>query len=190
MSFPLRPIASSSRLLARRSYASAPSSNNPHLLAPQDTRVDVIRQSLYPSNAHSPTSASPTGAYHSQHLERLTHVIHSEEVYETIERAFRLFQRRARERRDEALKAQMAAMVEACEELDTMTKDANRYLYERAMARPSLSAGRTEDRGRKQSQESKFLEGRIPGLIPRESWVPVESRGKGWNYGWRRPSKD
>jgi large subunit ribosomal protein L40 len=82
-------------------------------------------------------------------------------------------------------------MVEACDELERMTSEGGypRAVYERAMARPAQSAG-GEDRGRKVSQESKFKEARMEGLVPREAWVPTETRGKAWNYGWKRPGSD
>lgn len=167
-------------------YASQSGGQNPHLALPSDTRTDTIRQTLYPPNAHIPSSASPTGAYHPQYAERVEAVIVDSEAHETIERAWKLFQREKRESQSTILTAKFNAMKEACEELDKVTEGTERrYVFERAMARPSYSPPE-EIRGKKGS-EARFLETRLEGMVPREAWVPVESRGKGWNYEWKRP---
>ncbi|RSH88992.1 hypothetical protein EHS25_002654 [Saitozyma podzolica] len=185
---------SSSRLPAlARGYA-APPSQNPHLVVPADSRTDVLRGVLYPRDAYSPSSASPSGAHHPAHLDRLRAVLPSEEAHETIERAWRLFQREKRARRTISLEAKFKAMEEACDELEKMTRSATeggegkapRYLYDRAMARARQTT--TEGaKGKKATAESRWLEARIEGLVPREAWVPTETRGKGWKYDWTRP---
>jgi large subunit ribosomal protein L40 len=85
-------------------------------------------------------------------------------------------------------------MEEACDELEKMTRSATeggegkapRYLYDRAMARARQTP--TEGaKGKKATAESRWLEARIEGLVPREAWVPTETRGKGWKYDWTRP---
>jgi large subunit ribosomal protein L40 len=110
------------------------------------------------------------------------------EAHETIERAWKLFQREKRAKHAAALEAKLAAMVDACEELDRVTNGeggAGRHVFERAMARASFSPPE-EIKGKKGS-EARFLEVRLEGMWPRESWVPTETRGKGWNYEWKRP---
>ena len=37
--------------------------------------------------------------------------------------------------------------------------------------------------------EKKALEGRLPGLFPRELRLPTDTPSRdGWNYGWKAPS--
>lgn len=109
------------------------------------------------------------------------------EAHETIERAWKLFQREKRAKHAAALEAKLAAMVDACEELDRVTsgEGAGRHVFERAMARASFSP--PENIKGKKGSEARFLEVRLEGMWPRESWVPTETRGKGWNYEWKRP---
>lgn len=182
-----------------RPYASAP--QNPNVYVPSDTRIETIRRTLYPANSFTPNSASPTGSHHPQHLERLKVAIPSVEVYETIERAYKLFQREKRKKKESELSAKMESMRKACDELDRMTGGdgsggveegkglMGRAVYERAMARPAQSSLQGLTRSGKPTPESRFREARIQGLIPREAWVPTETRGKGWNYGWQRPGQ-
>jgi large subunit ribosomal protein L40 len=121
-------------------------------------------------------------------------VLPSAEAYETIERAWLLFQREKRVAKTRALEAKYKAMEEACDELDRMTSRveeggegaAPRFLYDRAMARPSQFPVESA-KGKKAGAESRWLEARIEGMVPREAWVPTETRGKGWNYDWKRP---
>lgn len=182
-------LASSSRLVIRCASSSA---QNPHLTVPSDSRTDTIRQTLYPPSSPNPASSSPTGTYRPQHAERVEAVISSAEAHETIERAWRLFQREKRKEKETILTAKFNAMVDACEELDRVTAAEEggggrypRYIYDRAMAKPSFAAPE-EARGKKGS-EGRWLEARLEGMVPREQWVPTETRGKGWNYGWKRP---
>lgn len=188
-----QPLASCSR---RRAYASAPSTN-PHLAVPADTRTETIRRTLYPADAYSPNSASPTGSYHPDHKRRLQHLIPDPEVYETIDRARKLHVRIKRDEKKKELEVKLRAMQEACDELDRMTSIEGglaRSVYDRAMSRPSLRGEKVEipagtGGGRKETPESRFAAARIEGLVPREMWVPTETRGKGWNYDWTRPGK-
>lgn len=114
-------------------------------------------------------------------------MIGNAEAHETIERAWRLFQREKRESQREALTAKYDAMVEACNELDAVTAggDIPRAVFDRAVARPS---GFSEEAKGKKGPEARWLEARIDGMVPREAWVPTETRGKGWNYDWKRPA--
>lgn len=161
-----------------RGYAAG---QNPHLVLPSDSRTDVIRQTLYPADASS--SSSPTGVHHPQHAERIRTVVQTAESHETIERAWLLFQREKRARHSAALNAKYNAMVQACTELDQATRDTPlRSVYDRAMAKPSP----VQVKGK--GPEARWLEARIEGLVPREAWVPTETRGKGWNYDWKRPA--
>lgn len=174
-------------------HASGPSSGqNPHLVTPSDSRTDTIRQVLYPPNSPYPSSSSPTGEYQPQHAERLQAVVGDAEAHETIERAWKLFQRQKREAHRRSLQAKLDAMTEACRELDEITGSGSkegkypRTIYDKAMARPT---GRpAEDPRGKKGAEARWLEARIDGLVPREAWVPTDTRGKGWNYKWKRPS--
>ncbi|KAK6909830.1 hypothetical protein I204_04745 [Kwoniella mangroviensis CBS 8886] len=189
-----------------RTYAvksSSSSSGNPALHVPTDSRSNLLRQVLYPLDSYSPTSSSPTGTYHPDHLNRLQAVIPSEEVHETIERAWQLHQRNLRQTRQKVLDAKFKAMVEACNELEAITDPSNggvestegkggqyhRRIYEIATSTTHQAERTAEERSQKgkKSVEQRWKETRIPGLFPRESWVPVESKGKGWEYDWVRP---
>ncbi|WWC61932.1 mitochondrial 54S ribosomal protein mL40 [Kwoniella dejecticola CBS 10117] len=195
----LRPIA--------RSYATKSTSSsgpgNPTLHVPTDSRSEVLKQVLYPTDSYSPTSSSPTGTYHHDHLNRLQHVVPSAEVHETIERAWQLYQRNLRTQRQRALRAKFDSMVAACDELERITNPANggvesaegkgglyhRRVYEIATSETKQAERKGDERHPKgkKSVEQRWKETRIEGLVPREAWVPVESRGKGWDYTWRRP---
>ena len=91
--------------------------------------------------------------------------------------------------------AKFAAMEDACDELDRLTQGSeggeegkyDRMVYDRAMARANPYALERMT-GRRATPESRWREARLDGLVPREAWVPTETRGKGWDYGWRRPS--
>ncbi|KAK8864645.1 hypothetical protein IAR55_001895 [Kwoniella newhampshirensis] len=197
----LRPLASSARAASRRGYAAKPAATNPNLVQPSDSRSDLLRSTLYPADSYAPTSSSPTGSYHPDHLARLQAVIPSAEAYETIERAWLLYQRELRTGRQNALNAKYKAMVEACDELEKITNPANggaesrdgkggqyhRHVYEWATADVRQAERRGEQTRGKKTVEQRWKETRVDGLVPRESWVPVESRGKGWDYGWTRP---
>lgn len=94
------------------------------------------------------------------------------------------------------LAAKLKAMQEACEELDRLTTEGgmSRTVYDRAMSRPTLKGEKVEvvqssGGGRKETPESRWAAARIEGLVPREMWVPTETRGKGWKYDWTRPGK-
>ena len=165
-----------------------------------DSRLEIIRRSLYPTDSYDPKSSSPTGAYHPQHYQRVSSVIHSPEVYETIERAFKLFQRRNRESKRLELISKYNAMESACDELDQITRIPNgneqgegeggmydRMVYDKAMLRPNPYKLERMI-GRRATPESRWKEARLDGLIPREIWIPTETRGKGWDYDWKRPS--
>lgn len=210
-------VASSSRHIAAPSMiVRSATTGNPHLQNPSDARLDLLRRTLYPSDAHSPSSPSPTGAYSPNHLEKLKTVLPSAEAHETIERAWQLYQRDRREQRARKLEAQFESMKAACDELERITstpppsepspsasEDGSsaiakpgkpqypRYLYDRAMSRlPLFPVETPKVRGAKAGPESRWQEARIEGLVPREAWVPTETRGKGWNYGWKRPGQD
>ncbi len=80
-------------------------------------------------------------------------------------------------------------MEEACDELDQLTRDGkvDRVVYDRAMAKPNPYVLERVT-GRRVTPESRWKEARLEGLVPREVWVSTETRGKGWDYGWKRPS--
>lgn len=194
MSRALRPssFASSSRKFlspVTRTYAARarPAASE----GQSDNRTEIIRRSLYPTDSFSPKSAAPTGSHHPQHLERIQAIVHSPEVYETIERAWKLYQRQKREAKKRELSAKYAAMEEACDELESLTKEEggkyDRMVYDRAMAKTNPYAGERLV-GRRATPESRWKEARLDGLVPREAWVPTETRGKGWDYAWKRPS--
>ena len=171
-----------------RTYATRPSASD----TSTDSRTETIRRSLYPPNTFSPQSASPTGAHHAQSLSRVAAVLHSPEVYETSERAWKLYLRHRRDRKRRELTAKFGAMEDACDALDEVTREEGGYerlVYTRAMARPDPYA-EEKVTGRSSTPGSRWREARLDGLVPREAWVPTETRGKGWDYEWKRPSMD
>ncbi|WVO18362.1 hypothetical protein L204_106077 [Cryptococcus depauperatus] len=202
MFFSLRPLALSARPILRRGYA-ASAGGNPHLTHPTDSRSQQLREMLYPSDSYSPTSSTPTGTYHPDYLERLQTVVPSAEAYETIERAWQLYQRERREARKVALNAKYQSMVRACDELEQITNPANggpenaegkgalyhRLVYDESVAQARQAQKKGEQPKGRKTSEQKWLDSRAQGLVPRESWIPVENRGKGWDYDWQRPSK-
>lgn len=114
-------------------------------------------------------------------------------MYETVERAYKLFQRHKRAKRHGELKEKFKAMEEACDELDRITlgkekggEGYDRSIYIQAVKRPDPYA-KPKPVGKRISSEEVWKEARIEGLMPREIWVPTETRGKGWNYDWKRP---
>jgi large subunit ribosomal protein L40 len=168
---------------------------------PTEGKMELIRASLYPKDGVAPTSASPIGARHADYERRIRAAAPSAEAHETIERAWNLFRRDARAARAAAIGAKYSAMVDACAELDALTRGPGgvgdgalpRAVYDRAMVRMAhasaayAAAKQGIAQGKKKTTESRWLEARPEGIVPREAWVPVESRGKGWNYEWTRP---
>ena len=125
-------------------------------------------------------------------------------------------QREKRDQRQKSLGIKLQAMKDACEELDKLTGGTSgtneassssnagaveevkgglsRTVYDRAMSRPTLKGEKVDlptgtSGGKKETPESRWAAARIEGLVPREMWVPTETRGKGWNYDWTRPGK-
>jgi large subunit ribosomal protein L40 len=158
-----------------------------------DVRADVLRATLYPSDGVNPNSSSPIGARHTKYAERLAHILPSVDAHETIERAWALYRRRQRDARERALSAKFDAMADACAELESVSVGEHKALYDRAMVRmahgaaANVAAAQGVAQGRKKTPESRWKEARPEGLVPREAWVPTETRGKGWNYEWTRP---
>lgn len=185
-------LASSSRNTLPR-LARAASTGGPPVAhaAPNDSKLDMIRATLYPAEGVQPNSASPLGTRHAKYADRLRQILPSEEAHETVERAWALYRRHERAARDRKLRAKYNAMVEACEELDKLTQNGDRSVYDRAMVRMNHGVAAqqivTAHMGQKKSLRSQWAEARPAGLVPREAWVPTETRGKGWNYAWKRP---
>jgi large subunit ribosomal protein L40 len=85
-------------------------------------------------------------------------------------------------------------MAKACDELERLTRRGeeggeglwSRTLYDAAMAKVNPYK---EERitGRKSTPYSRWKEGRLDGLIPREAVIPCDSKGRGWNYEWKQP---
>ncbi|WWC69954.1 mitochondrial 54S ribosomal protein mL40 [Kwoniella pini CBS 10737] len=191
-----RPILSRVISPLVRNYATkSTTTGNPTLNIPTDSRSEILKQVLYPIDSYSPNSSSPTGTYHHDHLNRIQNVIPSKEIHETIERAFQLYQRNLRIKRKNSLKIKFNEMLKACNELELITNKENdlyhRRIYEIAISENKQSERKGDEslknqKGKK-TIEQRWKETRIKGLIPREAWIPVESRGKGWDYDWRRP---
>lgn len=153
-------------------------------------------------------ASSPTGTYHPQMLDRLTHILlpspdadpaRAKETHETITRAHLLSKRLDRESRDRSLRAKEVSLQRACDALRALSEGSSdktvKRLYEAAMYRPdarnrnSASPAPEVGEGKKLSlAERKYYEARIEGLFPREMKVPRDTwpNGERWDYGWKR----
>ncbi|BEJ02167.1 hypothetical protein CcaverHIS631_0608490 [Cutaneotrichosporon cavernicola] len=155
---------------------------------PTEGKMEVIRASLYPKDGVAPTSASPIGARHVDYERRIRAAAPSAEAHETIERAWNLHRRDARASRSAAISAKYDAMVDACTELDALTRGPAeeglgvigegvlpRALYDRAMIRVAhanaayAAAEQGMAQGKKKTTESRWLESRPEGIVPREA---------------------
>jgi large subunit ribosomal protein L40 len=171
----IRPI------IQRRAYAVAASSPKDRDSTAGDSRLDIIRKTLYPVGGVD-TGSSPTGTYHADHQARLAHVLGSNpEVHETIERAWKTHQRQVRESRKSALEAKHAEMVRACEAL----KQCDERLYAQAMVKPDIRKSSSSapldpqpEGGKTSLAEKRKKAARIEGLFPREWPVARETWGK------------
>lgn len=163
-----------------------------------DSRVQIMQRVLYPPDAYNPSSPAPTGSYPPQHVEKLHAVIQHPEVQETIERAWKVYRRRQRLGEERSLQARFTAMQEACAELDRITapgEDGQRSLYDRqiydaATRMPNAYKEQRYAQDKRASALAKWKDARVAGLLPREIWVPTETKGSAWKYDWQRPSDD
>lgn len=153
-------------------------------------------------------ASSPTGTYHPQMLDRLTHVLlpipnadpaRAKETHETITRAHLVSKRMERESRERALRAKEASLKRACDALRAISESSSdrsvKRLYEAAMYQPdvrnknSASPAPEVEEGKKLSlAERKYYDARIEGVFPREMKVPRDTwpNGERWDYGWKR----
>jgi large subunit ribosomal protein L40 len=86
-----------------------------------------------------------------------------------------------------AITMPVKAKAEAGEEGKSQGERYDREIYVKAVKRPDPYLA-PKPYGRRISPEQRWKEARIEGLVPRETWVPTETRGKGWNYDWQRPA--
>ena len=179
-------------LTQRRAYAVAATSAKDRDSTAGDSRLDIIRKTLYPIGGVD-TASSPTGTYQPDHQARLAHVLGSNpEVHETIERAWKTHQRSLRESRQAALAAKHAEMVRACEAL----KQADERLYAQAMVKPDIRKSSSSapldpqpEGGKTSLAEKRRKAARIEGLFPREWPVARETWGKEKWYAGEQPGK-
>lgn len=154
-----------------------------------DPRLDIIRQTLYPSNIRN--RPSPTGTWRPDVAKRLQRAIPSVQTHETIERAWLLHKRHIRRGRQGELERKFRCMEEAMETLHRVAPD----LWK--------EANKSEDpNGRSEKEqeiakslrgpERKAFESRIRGLFPRELRIPTDTPPtSGWKYDYTplvRPS--
>ena len=184
--------SSSSTLPSIRCYASKPSGGAGRIIAP-DQRMDNLREILYPPNSHLPKSPAPSGSHHKDHLARIQKLVPNPEVYETIERAHKLFKRHEKRIKTDELRVKFLSMEKACDDLHEITipkqgvEQYNRKIYITAARKPDPWI-KPKPTGRRISPLEIWKEARIDGLMPREVWIPTETRGTGWNYDWKLPS--
>ncbi|GMK57878.1 hypothetical protein CspeluHIS016_0407120 [Cutaneotrichosporon spelunceum] len=164
---------------------------------PTEGKMEVIRASLYPKGGVAPTSASPIGARHTDYERRIRAAAPSAEAHETIERAWNLYRRDARSARAAAINAKYDAMYAACAELDALTRGPAedglgevgegvlpRAVYDRAMVRVAhanaayAAAKQGIAQGKKKTTESRWLESRPEGIVPRGRGGTMGGRGR------------
>ena len=176
-----------------------------------DTAAEASQHRVFVTALHETSkthASSPTGTYHPQMLDRLTHIllptpdadpVRAKETHETITRAHLVSKRTDRESRDRALRAKEASLKRACDALRELSETSSdrsvKRLYEAAMYRPDArnktSASPTPEvaEGKKLSlAERKYYDARIEGMFPREMKVPRDTwpNGDRWDYGWKR----
>lgn len=182
-------------ILQRRTYAIASGSSAPkdRDSTAGDSRLDVIRKTLYPPSlapgANEGNPSSPTGTYHPDAQARLAHVLEGgEAVHETIGRAWLSHQRALREQRQAALERKSESIRRACDAL----KAVDARLYAAAMVKPdirkssaSMPLKQQPEGGKTSLAEKRWKASRIEGLVPRELGVPRETwGGEKWRYEW------
>lgn len=150
---------------------------------------------------------SPTGVYHPQVLDRLTHILvpvanadarRADETYRTITRAHQLVKEEAEKKRQTTLSSKYSSLTRACEALRQVSQNTSdpvvKSLYEKATYKPdprnkaTASPLPVELQGRKMNlAERTYYEARIEGLFPREFKVPTETwpTGQKWKYDWK-----
>lgn len=161
-----------------------------------DARTQLMRRVLYPPDAYSPRSASPTGTYPPKYLDKLQATIPHPEVHETIESAWRIYKRGQRLEKEQSMQARFQAMENACDELYRISRKGpngepalvDQQVYEHAVARPNANKEPKHATDRKASEFAKWKDSRVDGLMPREIWVPPETKGSAWKYDWQRPA--
>lgn len=108
--------------------------------------------------------ATARRAHELERIEALNKAIPNVEVHETIMRAWQLHQRKARETRESEMNARYESMQEALEEL----KNTSTFLFREATEVSKFNTVRgTKGEAGKQAS----IEGRIPGLFPRQMAV-------------------
>lgn len=151
-----------------------------------DPQNEIIRRVLYPSNLRN--KETPTGTWRPDVGRALKKAIPSKQAHETIERAWLLHERHLRWKRDEEANRKFECMRKAMSELEridpVLFKEANRVEDPRKRTDVETELLKTL-----KGAEKKALEGRLPGLFPRELRLPTDTPSRdGWNYGWKAPS--
>jgi large subunit ribosomal protein L40 len=166
-----------------------------------DNKIDTLKRHLYPQNTFAPKSESPTGQHHPDVIRRVKALLPTREIHSTIEKAWALYQDQQRMLHRRRLRAKFRAMEKACDELDKITRPPplqsatggflNGQRYPRALfnlaMEPANPHAFPKPSGRKISPEARWKEARLDGFVPREAWIPTETKGTGWNYQWQRP---
>lgn len=154
-----------------------------------DEKVAVIRRALYPPNIRN--KPSPTGSWRPNTLRALWKSIPTRQVHEIIERGYKLYLRHRRQQRQAEIERKFESMKRAMTELAQLDM------------RLAIEANRVEDPRQRTEEENKILSnargseravaeawinGRIPGLFPRELKLPVDTPSKeGWDHDWKPP---
>ncbi|EJD03730.1 uncharacterized protein FOMMEDRAFT_167057 [Fomitiporia mediterranea MF3/22] len=151
-----------------------------------DPNNELIRRVLYPSNLRN--RETPTGTWRPDVAKALRRAIPSKQAHETIERAWLLHERHIRWKREEEAKRKFECMQRAMSELEkidpSLYKGANRVDDPR-----KVSHGELEKLKNVRGAEKKAMEGRLPGLFPRELRLPTDTPPRaGWDYDWKSPS--
>lgn len=148
-----------------------------------DSKKEIIRKSLYPSNIRS--RAAPTGTWRTDVGRALQHAIPSVQAHRTIERAWLLHQRHMRLRREEESARKFEAMRKAMDELQRVDERLYREANKQEDPRERSEVERQLAQSLK-TTEIRTLEARIRGLFPRELRVPTDTPSReGWQYDYK-----
>ncbi|KAI0660532.1 hypothetical protein C8Q70DRAFT_913080 [Cubamyces menziesii] len=145
-----------------------------------DSRNEIIRRALYPSNIRN--RASPVGTWRPDVGRRLQRAIPSAQAHETIERAWFLHQRHVRRARMAELQRKFESVRNAMETLRQVAP--NLYAEANKEEDPRARSPAEKELLKKlKGPEKKAVEARIRGLFPRELRIPTDTPPKnGWIY--------
>ncbi|KAJ7204482.1 hypothetical protein GGX14DRAFT_647255 [Mycena pura] len=148
-----------------------------------DSRLTLIRRTLYPANLRN--KATPTGTWRPDVRQTVQRAIPSVQAHNTIERAWLLHKRHVRKRRETELARKFECMRQAMDELRSI--DLRLYMEANKVEDPRRRSQIEMDMAKAMPVlEARAFDARIRGLFPREAKIPTDTPSKdGWNYDWK-----